>query len=427
VSTQLFVRANGFPETNMHAKGLENDPGWTDPNYNIYSQGGMWLSTARGPAADTFQWAGLTPTGPSTYWGALDSAMTYPIQSDFTLSGTVTFNIRASISADGNFGLRAYVYRYRASDGTLTAIVNGSNKGTELTTSQVANNWTASPTSTTIQKGDCLVLMLAGVDTAGTMVSGLTPLIYLDGPTAGASGDSWVQFTENFAVAAPTLGGTKLYLSDVASDITPPAGYTSKKLLLGTRDDGQVTATLEGTSLASGTDWTITAGGNKIEWLTDPIGPVTLEDGLRAQFSGSVAGFGGTIVCSQAILERVDADGVSNPVTLAKFVPTRGTGSSRQMEWQDQNSDIAYDATVGIYPLAFVNHRLRLRVKAVAGYAYPSAHPMPGGNGNDPNFKYGATGTGVGDAWVELAQSVSAYTAPGPVTNAYTIQPARVY
>jgi hypothetical protein len=188
-----------------------------------------------------------------------------------------------------------------------------------------------------------------------------------------------------------------------------------------------VTAVLEGTSLASGTDWTITAGGNKIEWLTDPIGPVTLSDGLRAQFSGGIVGTPGTVVCSQAILERVDADGVSNPVTLAKFVPIRGSGNSRQMEWFDGGNDGTYDATVGIYPLSFVNHRLRLRVKAVEGFAYPTAHPMPGGNGNDPQFKYGATSTGAGDAWVELAQSVSVYTAPGPVTQAYNIQPAQVY
>jgi len=147
-----------------------------------------------------------------------------PLAVDVTISGTITFNIRFSESdMMANIGPQVLLEVIRADDLTtddsnkLETIVN-SEYGTEAGTSEGANNWTASPTSTVVRKGDRLRARVLGNDAGGTMGTGYTFSFYFDGPTGGASGDSFITFTETFSFAADP-GGTIVYLTDTASSV----------------------------------------------------------------------------------------------------------------------------------------------------------------------------------------------------------------
>lgn len=116
-----------------------------------------------------------------------------------TISSTITLNLRVnevamSVNAQGACRISQY-----DSSGTFIAdvVANANAKhtfGTEMSTSEAAQNWTATPTSTSFSAGDILVIA-PHADAIGTMNSGGAN-IWTDGPTGGASGDSFVTFTE---------------------------------------------------------------------------------------------------------------------------------------------------------------------------------------------------------------------------------------
>ena len=93
-----------------------------------------------------------------------------------------------------NYGRSCQIGKIAAGDGAYTAFGFGS-EGTELTTSETAATITLTPTSTALAAGDMLVLlaMYCGI---GTSASGFTVTGYYAGTTGGASGDTYVTFTE---------------------------------------------------------------------------------------------------------------------------------------------------------------------------------------------------------------------------------------
>lgn len=117
-----------------------------------------------------------------------------------TISGTITSNLwmfESVMSANAQSAL--VVSRY-TNDGSFVSdvVANGNANhtfGTELGTSAAAQNWTITPTSTSFNAGDWLAVVVHADAGGGTMASGVVSL-RLNGPTGGASGDSWVQFTE---------------------------------------------------------------------------------------------------------------------------------------------------------------------------------------------------------------------------------------
>ena len=122
-----------------------------------------------------------------------------PLQA-VTISGTITFNLYGyEEQMTANAGLRVVVDRCDGSGNFISQIV-ASNKGTELGTGSTAvQNWTASPTSTTLAAGDRIRVTVYTVDAGGTMAASGTVHVTIGGTTTGAGGnDTWVQFTENF-------------------------------------------------------------------------------------------------------------------------------------------------------------------------------------------------------------------------------------
>jgi hypothetical protein len=126
-----------------------------------------------------------------------------------TISGTITVNLWMSESnMSANAGAEIAIGR---ADGAgvwianvlgcfparTTAAGTTSEFGTELpVTTRAAQNWTATPASTTLSAGDLLVFAVRANDAGGTMASGFTYNCGYSGGTAAADGDTWIQFTE---------------------------------------------------------------------------------------------------------------------------------------------------------------------------------------------------------------------------------------
>lgn len=136
----------------------------------------------------------------STAGGAKLRWFTNPL-SAVTISSTVTINVRGLESnAMANASLTMRIDRMNnAGTSVLSTIVAfaGGGDGAEFGTTESARNYTVSPTSATLSDGDRLRFQVFLDDASGvTMGSGFTVSFFYDGPTAGASGDSFVTFTE---------------------------------------------------------------------------------------------------------------------------------------------------------------------------------------------------------------------------------------
>jgi len=140
-----------------------------------------------------------------THW------VTPPLDRDVTLASTVTFNLWGfENSMSANIQMACRIERILG-DGSVsaTAVVAGTVFGTELGTATAAQNFTATPTSTAFNRGDRL-LITPYVTNIGTQAAGFTGQIDVGGSTAGASGDSYVTFTEDFG-----------FMQDAASLVAP--------------------------------------------------------------------------------------------------------------------------------------------------------------------------------------------------------------
>lgn len=141
------------------------------------------------PAVNT----SITTTSGGT-WISLGYWATKPLVG-FSLTGAVTFNLRgleSNAQANASLGMRIYKY----SNGTLGSSLGQASATVELTTSQTTVTGSVTPTTTTFNAGDILVVEI-GVINIGTMGSGRTVTFFYDGPTAGASGDSYFTITPN--------------------------------------------------------------------------------------------------------------------------------------------------------------------------------------------------------------------------------------
>lgn len=132
----------------------------------------------------------------------------------FTLSGTVTVNIRGLESAtQANATSELRLSRYNSS-GAWVSDVLAVPPGTipaEWTTADSAHNTTPTPTSTTFSTGDRIGVQLYIDDgSAVTMASGRTVTNSYDGPTAGAAGDTFITLTETVTFITAGTGSVAL-------------------------------------------------------------------------------------------------------------------------------------------------------------------------------------------------------------------------
>lgn len=140
---------------------------------------------------------GLETGNPVNEW------ISEPLAAAVTISGTITFNICALESnAMANAGLGVVVQRLNNLGAVVSTIVD-SVQGTELGTANARRTWTATPTSTAMQKGDRFRIRVYFDDAGGTMVTGYTLTLTYDGTNA-STGDSNVDFAETLTFMSST-------------------------------------------------------------------------------------------------------------------------------------------------------------------------------------------------------------------------------
>ena len=321
------------------------------------------------------------------------------VAADFTLSGTVTFNIWGSEnSMSANVALCVALYRVD-NTGAMTLIVKSTDTVGELGTTMAKRTWTATPTSTAMKRGDRIAAWVMYIDGGGTMASGFTASWRYNASVA-ASSDSNFTLTETVTwESAPT--GTTYFLRSTASDIA------GKKALSTTQGAGASTAvhtTQTGPRTYPGDQWTDTAGGSAIEWLTPQLSAFTLGGVAKCNipFAGQpgddfTTPFDG-FLCEIAI---VDSDGVSNPVIWAR-------------SYSPNDYSLGWPQILPVYisgPNTSVGQGKRLRFRMYHEDFTASNNSVSGTN---RTFNYDGTGTSA--ASIQFVQSITEATL-GPVAQ----------
>lgn len=372
--------------------------------------------TTRDASATGF---GGTPVSAGTPFepigGGADSStkvcwVTEPVSADVTIAGTITFNVRAQeLAMTDNIGVCCRIDVLRANargtrnGNTLATIVNSA-KGTELGTSEAAQNWTATPTSTVVNKGDRLRITFYFDDAGGTMAGTAQGTVYVAGPTAGASGDTYVTFTETFSFIDPTStpAGSVIYLTDTASPINP--GSAIEKEAWTSRGAGVTSGvTNQQAGFVAGYQCTDTGGGTVIEWYTRRLQAFTLggyaKGNIRWKTSTTTAYGAPTVE-----IAVVDSDG-SNPVTWS---------------WWGAGPDLAGISTTEkavLVPLSgddlSVADGQRLRIRVFVD----DSRGRTGVVGQTSTFYWAGTSGGAsGDSYITFPQTLLEYVPPAPAS-----------
>ena len=352
------------------------------------------VATSAGPTA------GIPVPTDRSFW-------TQPLAADVTISGTITFNIRFSESdMMANVGPQVIVQVIRANvlgtdDSNTVETIVDSEHGTETGTSESLHSWTASPTSTVVNRGDRLRISVCGNDAGGDMASGFSFTFYFGSPDPDVSGDSFITFTENLSFeSAPA--GTTLYLTSTASDVDAGAAVEKEAW---TSRGGSATTAIRNTAAGATAplQWTDSAGGSVIEWYTKPLQAFTLvglaKANLRLHESNAAAQ--ASARCQIAV---VNGDG-TNAVVWADWC-IEGTLVSGQVG-ELPTSEAARIAWPSGDDLSVSNgQRLRIRIYL------DDLGNINLASGHTATLTYsGPTGGASGDSWVQLPQSVAEFAA----------------
>lgn len=205
------------PSANSHANGVT-----VRADYSFSSDVDWPLSTTAGSSPQDIY--ADTITGPATIRLGPYGNVGQPLASFWfqaaavTISGTVTYNLWGyEFAMTTNAGLRVEVARCDSA-GAFISYISQSSRGTEMAqTTPAVNNWTATPTSTTLTDGDWIRVQVFAVDAGGTMAAAAAgALVRINGSVAQL-GDSWVQFNETVTAGAP------------AATKSPPFPYPSQQ------------------------------------------------------------------------------------------------------------------------------------------------------------------------------------------------------
>lgn len=339
-----------------------------------------------------------------------------PVSAAVTIAGTITYNIWASESSmNANAGLRVLVFKIAGLDGALTAIAS-SNQGVELGTTIAAQNWTSSPASTALAKGDRIGVVVSMIDAGGTLASGFTVALGYDGATTGSNGDSYVQVTEtvSFISVSADPSGSKYFFLNAASPVTG-TGNKDMSTTAGSSSTNSVTNVTAG--FMSPQQITDTGGGNNLTWYSPPLNAFTLSGAILANIRAKI---GSTIAQFHSVgLEVAVVDGDGSNASVWGFFCQLCAGPAIDtnliasvMDTTDRNYLVWVS---GADKSVTTGQRLRFRILW--------DDPASGGNGaTTGTISYnGNTGGSAGDTFVLLSQTV---TEAGPGPKAIT--PAQV-
>lgn len=385
MATQLFFRGvtSDYSTGNNDAKLDGSASGWVNVSLATTRGAGAQILTANTVAGAT-NGVELAPvSNPYAF-------ISPPLDADVTIAGSITWNLRASESSmSANVAINGVLEVIDGATGAFT-LIDQTARTTELGTSEAAANFAETPAAgVACKRGDRLRVRVFG-DDAGTMASGFTFTFWLDGPTAAASGDSYLTLTENLTFASEPAG-TTLYPTGTASAVATAdndlEAWTS-------RGGGVATAVASG---SAGWEAPIQMDtGGAISWFTKPLQAVTLGGAVRCNVRAreTSASTDGSFRVEVAIC---DGDGTNPVVWAAASWPPELTTTEAALSLLIAGDDVAL--TDG--------QRLRIRFFADDPAAIPAT-----GTGNVTLYYAGTSGGASGDTYLTFSQTLTEYVPP---------------
>lgn len=383
----------------------------TDGSDYLQANMGRFTSASRGASALGASVTSVTgPTNGIDLASSGPMPYTYvspPFSADTTISGTITVNLwaqEASMSANAAIGGR--LFHWNAQTGALTEFGSGINT-TELGTSYAVRQFTISPTSTAFAKGDRYYFIPYFDDASGvTMASGHSLSFTCGSSTADTEGDSWIQFTETFSVVETAPGGSTLYFTNTASDVST----ASVDLKIWTsRGSGATTSTTSypGTATFS-YQITNSGGGTVIDWFTERVNAFTLSGPVLCHLrGGSTESLQDTVFSVEIAV--VASDGTS-PTVYGKTRSNDGfSGTEAALtDFWVTGDDISVTA----------GQRIRVRIGIGDPHnLYDSTQPGSG----SAYFYYAGSSGASGDSYVKFDQTLVLYNPAETKTGNFTV------
>lgn len=394
MATQLFLRSGaaaiqrGTNTNNLRATAV----GWWA--YLLSSTRGTPASSIAGTPTVAGPTAGVevTPGGspPAEFISA-------PLDADITISGTVTLNLRCSESnMNANAAINCYCDRLDSTGAVISRVFTTARVTEMAVTTETAVNFTVTPTSTNFLKGDRIRIVVFA-DDAGTMGTGFTFTLWYNGPTAAASGDTYVTFTENFGFLATAPAGTQMFLTDTAG---PAVGADVEKEMWTARGSG-VVSIIRNTAAGwtAPLQWTDSAGGTAIEWYSKRLNAFTLTGLVRLNLRARASLADTTSIRGEIAV--VNSDGSGAVVWAANDLNNFGAPSAGALDTVETASviDIAGDDLA-----VTAGQRLRFRVYI------DDMSTAPIVTGRTATFFYAGTSAAAsGDSYVTLTQTVTEF------------------
>lgn len=326
-----------------------------------------------------------------------------PIDQDVTIAGTITYNfwgLESSMNANAGIGCR--VLKIDHATGVISVIAEPA-PTLELGTSSAVNNYTGSPTSTDMVKGDRFALAPFFDDAGGTMASGFTLTFQFSAASAGVSGDSWVRFAETFGFITTDSNVQTLHASNsAASGAINPTANTEKQLAFSNPASSATAVTATTAGPTAPRQMTATSGGTALEWYSDELAATTLSGVIVFNSSSmleSNASANATVITEVAIC---DQDGLNCTVW-----GRGGGGTDGTLNYIELNTaaDLVTHYIMGPDTAIPARGRLRLIVYQDDAYGRDVAGPM--GTGFTTTMAFGNNNTQL-----ILGQTLSAYVAP---------------
>jgi len=320
------------------------------------------LSTSRGSTASTSSRGSAVGPTPGVeagiYAGSPLLWISQPLSADLTVSGSITFNMRAyESSMSANMAINCRILKMVATTNAVSEVYK-TVRSTELGTSEAANNWSETPGSSfSFNRGDRIVLAAFFDDGGGNQSSGYTGYFYFNGPTAAASGDSYVTFTETFSFESEPAG-TTVYPTGTSAGIDP--GSATELEAWTSRGGGVETAVTDTANgpISAKQVTTDTTSDTLVEWYTKPLEAVTLSGAVlvNARVAESSTAANSTLRCEIAIC---DIDG-SNPVAWG--MGGAGTDTTNNNYIELTTSQVAAQFWVSGDDLS-ITHGQRIRIR----------------------------------------------------------------
>lgn len=368
--------------------------------------------------------AGPTNGIESTSVAGTTEFISLPINQDVTIAGAITVNLWGFESdALANAAINVVIERLD-STGAIASTIVKTTRTTELTVLAVSptlNNFTATPTSTNMLKGDRFRVRVFYDDAAaGNMASGFA-MGFAYGNSVANTAQSYVQFTEVFGFQTTEPTGTVLY----PTTTTGPAVGADDEREMWTSRGGSATTAVRNTATGwtAPLQWTASAGGSNIEWYSKRLTAFTLDGlvrvNLRAHESNASATAG-----IRAELAICNSDGSSAVVwAAATLVDSTSPGvygpSATTSEGELNTAESAVKGWLsGDTTSVTDGQRLRLRL-----FVDDSASGAMA-TGFTATLTYnGPTGGASGDTWIQLPQSVTEFAGvtdvPGTVNSSW--------